>query len=168
MEWIDVVAAVVARRHSGMNVTTACVDSLDFTSAAYANDTLVLVGYMTYTGNTSMEICVKTYVEALDGSRTLINKAYVVMVALDENEKPSKVPQLVCESAEEKAEWQKASKRNAERTGNSYCPYVRPVQNVFYRSFRRRDLSAHFRCLRNTEKKSTSYSHRKENDHPGY
>ena len=30
------------------------------------------------------------------------------------------------------------------------------------------DLSAHFRCLRNTEKKSTSYSHRKENDHPGY
>ena len=116
MEWIDVVAAVVARRHSGMNVTTACVDSLDFTSAAYANDTLVLVGYMTYTGNTSMEICVKTYVEALDGSRTLINKAYVVMVALDENEKPSKVPPLIRENAEEEAEWQKASKRNAERT----------------------------------------------------
>ena len=30
MEWIDVVAAVVARRHSGCNVTTAAVDSLYF------------------------------------------------------------------------------------------------------------------------------------------
>ena len=85
MEWIDVVAAVVARRHSGCNVTTATVDSLEFTAPAYANDTLVLVGYITYTGRTSMEVCVKTYVEALDGNRRLINQAYVVMVALDED-----------------------------------------------------------------------------------
>ena len=28
MEWIDVVAAVVARRHAGRNVTTAVVDTL--------------------------------------------------------------------------------------------------------------------------------------------
>ena len=75
MEWIDVVAAVTARRHSGRNVTTAAVDSLEFKEAAYANDTLVIIGYITYTGNTSMEICVKTYVESLDGTRRLINKA---------------------------------------------------------------------------------------------
>ena len=30
VEWIDVVAAVVARRHSGVNVTTAAVDNLQF------------------------------------------------------------------------------------------------------------------------------------------
>ena len=34
MEWIDVVAAVVARRHSGCNVTTASVDNLQFKAAA--------------------------------------------------------------------------------------------------------------------------------------
>ena len=28
VEWIDVVAAVVARRHSGCNVTTASIDNL--------------------------------------------------------------------------------------------------------------------------------------------
>ncbi len=115
MEWIDVVAAVVARRHSGCNVTTATVDSLEFTAPAYANDTLVLVGYITYTGRTSMEVCVKTYVEALDGSRRLINQAYVVMVALDENEKPTEVEKLVLLTDEEREEWEAAAKRNAAR-----------------------------------------------------
>lgn len=111
MEWIDIVAAVTARRHSNRNVTTAAVDSLEFKSAAYANDTLVLVGYVTYTGRTSMEICVKTYVESLNGERRMINRAYVVMVALDEDEHPTAVPKLICETAEEKAEWAAAEKR---------------------------------------------------------
>ena len=115
MEWIDVVAAVVARRHSGCNVTTAAVDSLEFTDAAYANDTLVLVGYVTYTGTTSMEVCVKTYVESLDGSRRLINQAYVVMVALDEEEKPVRVPKLILETDEEHAEWAAAEQRSKAR-----------------------------------------------------
>lgn len=115
MEWIDVVAAVTARRHSGKNVTTAAVDSLEFKSAAYANDTLVLVGYITYTGRTSMEVCVKTYVESLDGERKLINKAYVIMVALDEEEKPTEVPKLIVETPEEKAEWEQAVKRREAR-----------------------------------------------------
>lgn len=115
MQWIDVVAAVVARRHCNRNVTTAAVDSLDFTAAAYANDTLVLVGYITYTGRTSMEVCVKTYVESLDGSRRMINQAYVVMVALDEQERPAAVPQLRCVSEAERQEWAHALERNAAR-----------------------------------------------------
>ena len=60
MQWIDVVAAVVARRHSGCNVTTASVDNLRFEGPAYANDTIVLCGHITYTGRTSMEVCVRT------------------------------------------------------------------------------------------------------------
>ena len=115
MEWIDVVAAVTARRHSGKNVTTAAVDSLEFRSAAYANDTVVLVGNVTYTGNTSMEICVKTYVESLNGARRLINKAYVIMVALGEDEKPVRVPPILPETDEEKAEFEAGKARSAAR-----------------------------------------------------
>lgn len=112
MEWIDIVAAVVSRRHSGRNVTTAVVDTLQFKKPAYANDTVVLVGYITHVGNTSMEVCVKTYVESLDGTRTLINKAYIVTVALDENEQPVKVPEIQLTTDEERAEWDAAIKRN--------------------------------------------------------
>ena len=35
-----------------------------------------------------MEVCVRTYVEELNGHKRLINVAYLVMVALDENERP--------------------------------------------------------------------------------
>ncbi len=111
MEWIDIVAAVAARRHSGKNVTTAVVDTLTFTGPAYPNDTIIICGYVTYVGNTSMEVCIKTYVEYLDGRRTLINTAFLVMVALDENDKPTPVPRLICETEEEKNEWEAALKR---------------------------------------------------------
>ena len=112
MAWIDIVAAVTARRHCGKNVTTAAIDSLEFTAPAYANDTLVLVGTVTYTGRTSMEICVKTYVERLGGQRKLVNKAYVIMVALDENERPTEVPGLICETEEEEREYLEAQHRS--------------------------------------------------------
>lgn len=111
MEWIDIVAAVVARRHSNRNVTTAMIDSLQFKEAAYANDTILLKGYLTFVGKTSMEVCVKAYVENLDGSCKLINTAYVVMVALDENDKPVPVPPLELETDSEKTEWESAYKR---------------------------------------------------------
>jgi len=111
MEWIDVVAVVVARRHCGCNVTTAVVDTLEFQGAAYTNDTIVLDGYITYVGNTSMEVCVKTYVEEFDGQKGLINTAYLVMVAIDENERPTKVPELIITNEEEQREWDEAAKR---------------------------------------------------------
>ena len=91
MQWIDVVAAVVARRHSNRNVTTAAVDNLRFEGPAYANETIVLCGRVTYTGRTSMEICVETYVEELSGEKRLINVAYLVMVALDGHEHPTPI-----------------------------------------------------------------------------
>jgi len=115
LSWIDEVAAVVARRHSNANVTTASIDMLKFKKAAYANETVVLRGKITYTGNTSMEIEVKTYVEKLSGEKVLINEAYVIMVALDENEKPTKVPSLILETDEDKHNWVQALKRKEHR-----------------------------------------------------
>lgn len=111
MEWIDVVAAVAARRHSNRNVTTASVDHLEFKAAAYVNSTIVLQGRVTYVGRTSMEVRVDTFVEELDGDRELINRAYLVLVALDENDKPTPVPPLICETEEEKLEWEAAKQR---------------------------------------------------------
>ena len=94
MEWIDIVAAVTARRHSQRNVTTVLVDSLEFKHPARVNDTLVLTGQIEKVGNSSMDIAVNTYIEYLSGERKLINKARLVMVALDENDRPTPVPRL--------------------------------------------------------------------------
>ena len=123
MEWIDIVAGVVARRHSECNVTTAAIDNLQFKEGAFKNDTLVLVGRITHVGNTSMEVRVDTYVEDLSGVRKPINRAYLVMVAVDENGLPTKVPGLIIESEAEKAEWEGGKKRKEfrkSRRSNGY------------------------------------------------
>ncbi|MFA7637501.1 MAG: acyl-CoA thioesterase [Monoglobales bacterium] len=115
MSWMDVVAAVVARRHSERNVTTAVIDMLQFNAPAYANDTIYIIGKLTYVGRTSMEVKVSVYVEELSGEKKLINTAYIVMVALDENERPTAVPGLILESEEERIEYERAKERKIRR-----------------------------------------------------
>ena len=108
MSWMDVVAAVTARRHSGKNVTTASVRNLNFHRPAHANDTVVLTGEVVYVGRTSMEIRVCAYVEELGSERILINEARFIMVALDENERPTEVPGLLLETEEQRRLWDEA------------------------------------------------------------
>lgn len=112
MEWIDVVAGVVARRHANSEVTTASVDNLQFKSPAYVNSTIILIGKITYVGTTSMEVRVETFVESLSGERKLVNRAYVVMVALDEHERPKRVPAIIPETEEEFAEFEAGKRRH--------------------------------------------------------
>lgn len=111
MGWIDELAGTVARRHSGSIVTTACIDNLNFKAPAYYGNTIVLNGRITYVGKTSMEVRVDTYVEDLDGTRKTINRAYVVMVAVDKNGNKVNVPGLKIETETEKAEWFGGKKR---------------------------------------------------------
>lgn len=115
MEWIDEAAGLVGIRHAQSNVITASVDNLKFIRGAYQNDLVVLIGKLTYVGNSSMEVRVDTYVESLDGIRKPINRAYVTVVAVDGNGKPMKVPGLIIESESEKAEWEAGIKRREMR-----------------------------------------------------
>lgn len=111
MSWMDIVAAVTARRHSGKNVTTVCVNELTFRAPAYANDTVVLTGEIVYVGKTSMEVRVCVYIEELSGKQKLINEARFVMVALNKLEKPTEVPGLIIETDEQQKRWDEAAAR---------------------------------------------------------
>lgn len=111
MQWIDEMAGIVARRHCGTQVTTAAVDNLKFKAGAYQNDIVVLRGKVTYVGRTSMEVRVDTYVEDESGKRKPINRAYLVMVSIDENDKPIQVPGLILERENDRMEWENAKKR---------------------------------------------------------
>lgn len=110
MQWIDELAGIVCRKHSGMIVTTAAIDNLIFKKAAYQNDMVTLTGKLTYVGKTSMEVRVDTFVEDQNGKK-LINEAYVVMVAIDEDGTPRQVPGLELRSEEEKTDWKSGKKR---------------------------------------------------------
>ena len=111
MQWIDEVAGIVAKRHCGGNVTTASVDNLTFLHGAYQNDLVVIKGKLTWVGSSSMEVCVDTYVESPKGERHRINNAHFMMVALDENDKPAKVPRLILQTDEEHLAWAHGEER---------------------------------------------------------
>ncbi len=123
MQWIDEVATVVAMRHAGtQSVTTVAVDNLQFKSPTYEGEMLVLIGYITAVGSTSMEVEIDTYVERSDGMRYSVNRAFFVVVALDENEKPIAVPPLKIQTEAEKARQDAAilrreMRKNRSRTG---------------------------------------------------
>ena len=100
MEWIDIVGGVVARRHSNMEVTTVAIEKLEFRAPAYLNDTVYMVGRLLSVGNSSMRVLVESFVENLhDGQRSLINRAEMVFVAIDEAQHPVRVPRLLPDPA---------------------------------------------------------------------
>ena len=115
MSWIDETAVIVAKRHANMNVTTASVDNLSFLSSAYMRDIMVIIGKITYVGTTSMEVKVESFVEHINGERELVNRAYITMVGLDDNERPAKIPELILETPEEIAENEQAKLRRKVR-----------------------------------------------------
>lgn len=111
MQWIDELATIVAQRHSESEVITAAVDNLQFKHPAYLNDLLLLNGRVTYIGNTSMEVCVETYIQKRNASRELINRAYLVMVATDASAKPIQIPPIDIRTEKEKQDWERGQKR---------------------------------------------------------
>lgn len=117
MQWIDIVAGVVSRRHSGCQTRTAAVDHLDFIAPAYIDDIVTIAGRVTFVGTTSMEVCVDTFVERLNNpdERLHVNRAYLTMVAVDKDGKPVPVPRLICETEAERADYEAGMQRRALR-----------------------------------------------------
>lgn len=116
MQWLDEAAGTVAMRHTRSNVITASVDNLHFIHGAYNGEIIVIIGKVTYVGHTSLEVRLDTYVEHLkSGMRHPINRAYFTMVAMDENDRPMPVPQLILETESDRAEWEAGEKRRKMR-----------------------------------------------------
>lgn len=117
MQWIDIVAGVVSRRHSGCATRTAAVDHLNFIAPAYIDDIVTIAGRITFVGTTSMEVCVDTFVERLSNpnERLHVNRAYLTMVAIDADGKPTRVPELICETEAERADYEAGMERRALR-----------------------------------------------------
>lgn len=117
LAWIDETAGIVAKRHAEMNVVTVAVDNMYFKAGAKVNDTIVLIGRVTHVGRSSMEVRIDTYCEALDGTRTMINRAYFTMVGTDEDQTPVEVPGLIIEGVTQEIENEAA--KNVQNSGKS-------------------------------------------------
>ena len=116
MKLVDEAGALACMRHAQSRVVTVVVDSLVFREPIKIGDLVTFTAEVTYTGRTSMEAEVQVVAEnPITGERTHTNTAYLVYVALDDNNQPAPVPELVAETKEEKARLELAIQRQQRR-----------------------------------------------------
>ena len=49
--------------------------------------------------------------ERMSGERILINIAYIILVGVDDNGRPQRLPRLILQTQEDRDEWEAAEKR---------------------------------------------------------
>lgn len=112
----DRLSLVVAERHSGYVCVTASVDSIHFLGPAKENDTLIFSVAVNRAWGSSMEIGVRVLAEnSYTGESKHIVSSYMTFVALDSNDKPVGVPELIPETDEEKLRFRAADLRRQAR-----------------------------------------------------
>ncbi|HED04421.1 MAG TPA: acyl-CoA thioesterase [Candidatus Fraserbacteria bacterium] len=112
VEWMDMAAAIAATRHARKPSVTASIDSLSFLSPIKIGQFVIIRAAVNYTGQTSMEVGVRIESEdPLSGERQLTTHGYLTFVALDEGGRPTAVPAVIPETAEEKRRYQEARLR---------------------------------------------------------
>lgn len=116
MEMGDRTAAVVAKRHSGRGCVTLAIDSVVFHAPARHGDILVFKAAVNRSWCTSMEVGLKVLAEDFrTGQRRHIVSAYFTFVAVDENLRPTPVPQVIPQSEDEKRRYEQADARRQRR-----------------------------------------------------
>ena len=116
MRYCDEVAGLAAVRHSGFRVVTAAVDRMTFLEPVHVGEVLTFHASVNAAWRTSVEVGVR--VEAEDprsGVTRHTNTAYLTMVALDDEGRPTQVPELRCETDAEHRREREAQLRRANR-----------------------------------------------------
>lgn len=114
MHWIDIAAAMSARRHAGRICVTASVDEISFAEPIQLGDVVKIYACVNRAFRTSVEVGVKT-TRVLDDGEIAAGNAYLTFVALDENRKPIPVPPLIVETDDEKRRYDEAGLRREAR-----------------------------------------------------
>ena len=121
MKLVDSVAGAVAIRHSRTNVVTAAIDRLNFHHPVYIGDMITLEASVNLVGRTSMEVGVSVKSENLrTGEVQNTATAYLTLVALDENGKPTVIPSLILETDEDVRRNRDAQKRREIRLSEKH------------------------------------------------
>ena len=119
LKHIDMVAGIVAQRHSQSNAVTVSMDSVNFLKPVFVGNVLKLSARINYVHNSSMEIEVKVESEDIvTGIRTITGTAFVTFVALDTNGKPIHVPKLALKTDEDRTKFAEGKIRMDKRLKN--------------------------------------------------
>ena len=116
MRMCDEAAGIAAIRHCGKRVVTAGMDRMTFTEPVYVGELLRCSASVNAVWRTSMEVGVRVEAEnAVTGAVRHTSTAYLTMVCLDESGKPSAVPPIETDGADEERRRGEAETRRRNR-----------------------------------------------------
>jgi acyl-CoA hydrolase len=116
MRMCDEVAGIAAIRHCGTRVVTAGMDRMTFEKPVFVGMLVSVKATVNAAWRTSMEVGVRVEAENVrTGECIHTSTAYLTMVALDDDNKPSQVPALAPESDDEKRRQREAEHRRTTR-----------------------------------------------------
>jgi acyl-CoA hydrolase len=116
MRLCDEVAGIAAIRHCGLRVVTAGVDRMTFLDPVHVGQLVTFLATVNAAWHTSMEVGVRVeseHVRSREISHT--STAYLTMVAIDDEGRPTPVPPLAPETTDERRREQEAQLRRSNR-----------------------------------------------------
>jgi acyl-CoA hydrolase len=116
MKLCDEVAGLAAIKHSRCRVVTAGMDRMTFLEPIHVAELVTFTASVNAAWRTSMEVGVRVDAEQpRDGLVRHTNTAYLTMVALDDDGRPTEVPPLEAESEVERRREREAQTRRRNR-----------------------------------------------------
>jgi acyl-CoA hydrolase len=116
MRLCDEAAALAAIKHSRHRVVTAAMDRMTFHVPIRVGDLLTLSASVNAAWRTSMEVGVRVHAEnPQTGENVHTNTAYLTMVDLDDDGRPTEIPPVVAKTAVERRRRREAEMRRANR-----------------------------------------------------
>jgi acyl-CoA hydrolase len=116
MKLCDEVAGLAAIKHSRCRVVTAGMDRMTFNEPIHVAELVTFTAAVNAAWRTSMEVGVRVEAEQpRTGERRHTNTAYLTMVALDEDGRPTPIPPLAVESDDERRREREAQTRRRNR-----------------------------------------------------
>jgi acyl-CoA hydrolase len=114
----DEVAGIAAVRHSGCRVVTVAMDRMTFLHPVYVGHLVTVKATVNAAWRSSMEVGVRVEAEEIrSGEVTHTSAAYLTMVALDEEGRPTPVPPVAPTTPDEERRAREAQLRRDNRLG---------------------------------------------------
>ena len=112
----DEVAGIAAVRHSGCRVVTVAMDRMTFNHPVLVGHLVTVKATVNAAWSTSMEVGVRVEAENIrSGEVTHTSTAYLTMVALDDEGKPTEVPGIEPQTPDEERRAREAQLRRDNR-----------------------------------------------------
>jgi acyl-CoA hydrolase len=116
MKLCDEVAGLAAIKHSRCRVVTAGMDRMTFNEPIHVAELVTFTAAVNAAWRTSMEVGVRVEAEQpRTGERRHTNTAYLTMVALDEDGRPTPIPPLLVSGDDERRREREAQTRRRNR-----------------------------------------------------